>query len=440
MVIQFSVCQPFLLAVAFLLGSAVAADATNKWRSPNDATYQTANQGSVVEPTRYSGNRFPKETATSLRSDSCHQSLPASLFFPPPPIATDRYWAEVEYLLWWRAGHSLPPLVTTSPIGTAEGDVGILGQDDTMIVLGGRAVEGRSRPGGRVTWGSWLNPCQTLGLGTRFFALDNTALRYQTAETENPIIARPFFNALTSRQDSFVAAFPNVTNGSVQVQGHSEIYGGDVFLRKAAMVNRCRRLDLIIGYQFGRIDDELAIGTRLTSIAEGGTILQGTQVELTDFFTTRNEFHGGSIGVISHFHGRSCCGELLAKVGLGTMAQQAVINGTTVTTVPNTSPTMNPTGLLAQPSNIGVFRKDQLVVCPEIGVKVTWQFSPCVSVTAGYSMIYWNDVVLSADQIDFVVNPIQIPGPTIGKMRPAFPMNETDFWVHGLTVGVMCRF
>ena len=66
---------------------------------------------------------------------------------------------------------------------------------------------------------------------------------------------------------------------------------------------------------------------------------------------------------------------------------------------------------------------------------------------AGYTIMYWTNVVRPGDQIDRDVNttlapdfdadgtPIP-PGPLVGPFRPAFAFNETNVLIQGLNAGV----
>src|SRR6185295_14750619 len=69
----------------------------------------------------------------------------------PPP--TPRIWAEVEYLGWWTKGRDLPPLVTTSPIGTPFAQSGVLGQPTTQVLYGGNTVGDDMQNGKRLSIG-----------------------------------------------------------------------------------------------------------------------------------------------------------------------------------------------------------------------------------------------------------------------------------------------
>src|SRR5262245_20844531 len=109
------------------------------------------------------------------------QPIPArpELPAPVPPIAAPpaaamepgndrgpiRLWGSVEYLLGWTKGQFLPPLVTTSPVGTLPADAGVLGQPATAILFGNERVNTGVRDGGRFSIGYWLDDSRTLGLG-----------------------------------------------------------------------------------------------------------------------------------------------------------------------------------------------------------------------------------------------------------------------------------
>ena len=73
-----------------------------------------------------------------------------------------------------------------------------------------------------------------------------------------------------------------------------------------------------------------------------------------------------------------------------------------------------------------------------------WTFEPASSgATVGYSFIYWSRVVRPGDQIELDVNPDLLPpelDPVEGALRPRFAFNDTDYWLHGLNVGLECRF
>jgi hypothetical protein len=65
-----------------------------------------------------------------------------------------------------------------------------------------------------------------------------------------------------------------------------------------------------------------------------------------------------------------------------------------------------------------------------------------VRATVGYTFTYWSQVARAGEQISLDVNPtfLDPEAEFSGPLRPAFAFRYTDFWAHGLNVGVEARF
>src|SRR5436309_7902151 len=126
-----------------------------------------------------------------------------------------------------------------------------------------------------------------------------------------------------------------------------------------------RRVDLVGGYQFFRIDDWLQVDSSTTGTDINNIQTFGVTQALNDRFSTRNQFHGGLIGL----RGRMAHGQwslnVLGQVGIGNMNEQAIISGSTTTTS-NGNPSTSNGGLLAQPSNIGVHQRNVFCALPQL--------------------------------------------------------------------------
>src|SRR5262249_13371755 len=92
------------------------------------------------------GSCLPCGTAPECEAGPCCEDSCCEGVCGPP----GRVWVRGEYLLWWTKSSPLPPLVTTSPIGTPVGEAGVLGQFGTSILFGGESVSDNPRSGGRV--------------------------------------------------------------------------------------------------------------------------------------------------------------------------------------------------------------------------------------------------------------------------------------------------
>jgi hypothetical protein len=94
---------------------------------------------------------------------------------------------------------------------------------------------------------------------------------------------------------------------------------------------------------------------------------------------------------------------------------------------------------LAQSTNIGSYSRDVFAVVPEIDLNVGYQVTPHARLEAGYSFIYWSNVVRAGDQIDTSVNASYIPpGQTVvgDPTRPRFAFEQTSFWAQGVNFGL----
>ncbi|CAN5195571.1 hypothetical protein BH11PLA2_BH11PLA2_40910 [soil metagenome] len=368
--------------------------------------------------------------------------------------STPRYWVSAEYLLCWVRDGSAPPLVTTGTPASR----GILGVPGTRTISGDNLGYG-TRSGGRFNAGTWINCDATKGFEFGYFFLNGNSNQFQTSSSGTPgstVISRPFFNVITGRQDVELVAFPGIISGTVRTTSGSSLQGADANL----LCNLCRyipcptpccatdccptgclendsytyRVDFLAGPRWMQLNEDLVIAERLTDV-------NGNTFAVTDRFQTRNNFYGGQVGLRGEWQRGRYFVNVLGKVALGVNHQEVQIDGSTVITPVGGATSVSRGGLLAQPTNIGTYSRDQFSVIPEIGFNIGYQVTDHVRVYAGYYFLYWSNVVRPGDQIDPVVNPTQLstvagPGQLVGPARPAFQFNETDFWVHGISVGM----
>jgi Putative beta barrel porin-7 (BBP7) len=345
-------------------------------------------------------------------------------------------WGSVEFLMWWGKGTPLPPLVTTSPQGTIRDQAGVLGFPNTSVLFGDQLGGNKLQGGGRVTFGLWLDPDHNVTAGGRFFGLGGDTTRFSQASTGDPILARPFFNSQLNRQDSLLSAFPGLFQGGVNAHlTTNNIIGAEAFTEIMMVRDTLRRVDLVAGYQFFRMDDWLQIDSNST-LTQAGNPLAGLRVDVSDRFSTRNQFHGGEVGL----RGRMARGlwsiNVLGQIGLGNMNEQVTIAGTTTTTSPIGGSSTTGRGLLAQPSNIGTFERNKFVFIPQLIANLNYHVTPNLSFHIGYNFLWISDVALSGEQTDLNVN----LGQPVGPNRPRFVFRDQDYWLQGINWGMNWDF
>jgi hypothetical protein len=130
----------------------------------------------------------------------------------------------------------------------------------------------------------------------------------------------------------------------------------------------------------------------------------------------------------------------LAKLALGNTSSTVTIDGQTVTTTAAGTAT-TPGGLLAQPTNMGRFEQDHFTTITELGATLRRQLTCSLDFTFGYTLVYWSEVARAGDQVDFDLNPSQLPpGPLVGAPAPQFSFVTEGFWAQGLHFGLEYNF
>jgi hypothetical protein len=372
-----------------------------------------------------------------------------------------RIYAEVDYLSLWSKGNPLPPLVTTSPLGTPQSQAGRLPESATTeILFGNQNVDDERRNGGRVNIGYWLIDGEFLGVEGQYFTLQqgdttfNANSNFSGGDPNAIILARPFTNVdpifPEPIQDAALIAFPSpftlgqgtgTLDGSIDIRTTSNLQSAGALLRRLIWIDFTmqRRLDLLLGYRFLRIDDSVTINDSSTFIPSAGPI-PVTTFTSQDIFSSSNIFNGGEIGLKGQSqHGRLGF-EFVTKVAFGNNRQKTYINGWN-TIDSGGVVTDNVGGLLAQPTNIGTHQRDVFAIVPEADLALKWDITCNLRATVGYMFVYNNRVQRSGDAINLNVNPTQINGGTLdGSPQPEFYSTDTTWYAHGATAGVEYRW
>jgi hypothetical protein len=211
-------------------------------------------------------------------------------------------------------------------------------------------------------------------------------------------------------------------------------------------------LDGLAGARYIYLNDTLTMDQNITVLAGSAGIpfagaLQGpgSHFHLYDSFNVTNRFYGGQIGL--RLNWTYCNWDIgaVGKIGFGATTHAVNIDGsTTLTAIDGTSTTTNGSSL-AQASNIGSHNSTDFSVVPEVNATLGYQITPHLRLLVGYNVLYWNRIARAGGQIDRRIDLSQsptdqtfVPG-RIGT-TPAFLNNRTDFWTHGLNLGIELKF
>ncbi len=345
------------------------------------------------------------------------------------------YWARAEYMLWWTSGMNTAPLVTTgTPLSQ-----GVLGQPGTTTLFGNGDLADQSRSGARFTFGHWLDPAQCNGIEVNYMTLGSKTDAFNAGLNQFNILARPFFNTVTNAQDSRLIASPGLVQGTLNAAASSDLQGVEVLYRRKGCEPMGCHIDWVVGYRFAELKDRVRIDESTASLS-GPTA--GTTFDLFDQFDTRNSFHGAEFGLVGDWQIDDCWScEAFAKFAIGGTTYNAGIAGQTTTTDAAAASTTAQGGLLAQGTNIGNYRSDDVASMGEFGFMLRRQLACGLSATVGYNFLYWSNVTRAGEIIDTTINTSQIaPGTLAGAARPTIIQKVDDFWAQGLRFGLEYRY
>ncbi len=341
-----------------------------------------------------------------------------------------------------------------------------LGAPGTTVLFGDATVGDDMRSGFRTTMGVWLDCCHKWSVEFEYLSLGERSNEFNMFSTGFPILARPFFNVETNAQASELVAFPGTLQGTVTADARTYFQGAGVtFSRNICGCNSCDccescgcgegetcggdcccppmlhccRTDLLIGFRYYNLSDFVGVTEDLSVTAPGPT--QGTVVTVSDNFRARNDFYGSEIGLRTQIYRGRWSFEVLTKVAMGNNHQTITINGQTTNTPLGGVTQTYDGGILAGPTNSGVYQKDQFTVIPQLGLELGYQLSCHWRAYVGCDLMYWGAVSRAADQIDLNLDPRNFPPITAqGLPFPQFPGKTDAFWAEGLHLGLERRF
>ena len=362
-----------------------------------------------------------------------------------PPVARNnglggRAWVRAEYLMWSADRLRTPALITTSPMGTPQATAGVLGETGTSVLYGGSGINNDPHSGGRLRGGYWWDQANKFGIEGELFMLGEQSSQYQATSTGDPIIARPFFDIVNGQESADLVAFPGVVQGSIQATALTNLASGGIWMRfdphgtgSPCDARSGRKLNGVLGYRYMKLEDDIGISENIESLDPANPSTSAIQ----DGFTTDNIFNGVEVGAVYEADRGPLFIEAFSKIAVGNNHQVANITGFSDITELGLLERF-PGGVLAQRTNIGSYSRDELALIPQLGLTLGWRVTRRFSLTMGYTLVYFSNVVRAGDQISTDINPNLFPReatPFSGALRPEFAWRESDFWANGLSFG-----
>ena len=340
-------------------------------------------------------------------------------------------WFESETLLWWAKGMGGGPLVVGGNNPTVNPTNPLAGGPNNPI--GNELLVGM-----RLNLGVWADCNQNFGVGARGWGIltDGSNRTYTNGGNSTGI---PFFNTSIGAPDTFLvnvsAGINGANTGTIQVKSDVDLVAGELYGRSLLLREGSSRVDLLGGYTFVRLDSELGLTSQFTD-GITNTVQNGTVITTQDTFGTKNQFHGGHIGLLNEISKGRFTFSAIGKVALGNVHQSTTISGQRTEVPPNQPSSTAARGLFAQSSNVGTISRDQFTFLPEAGAKMKYQLGRA-QLGIGYTMLLFPSVVMAGDQIDRNVDIGNIGFP---MAAPGARLVSNTFFLHGLDLGFTFKF
>jgi hypothetical protein len=389
------------------------------------------------------------------------------------PQVPGRFYGGIEYLYWWAKPAPLSvPLVSSGPIAaTHHGLLGVPAVDasETSILYGAphdpaqggndsQAFRGFS--GGRLTAGYYLDEQRCFAIEGSGFVLQQQNAGYQVrgGTDGNPVLGIPVYNSkpyqigtmiIQQGEDSLPFSLPDssararangIITGGTYINNKIDFWGADLSGVISLYHGANWEVSGVIGPRYLDLSESFSMTTDIEGITGPYKGQYGT---VSDNFSTRNEFYGADLGLRGKYTDRPWSVEITAKVAPGVNHGIETVAGGFDSYFFSSPHATGPEGVFAQPANEGQTTSDRFCIVPELDFKIGYELTPWLTATFGYDFLYMSSVIRPTDQIDRGVPKGQTfnqADPTIATDSPAKKYQVTDFFMHGITLGLEFSF
>jgi hypothetical protein len=341
-------------------------------------------------------------------------------------LSPETLFGSIDLLLMFRKGDGVPPLASNAALNV----------NGVQVFAGGETILKDMTAGGRLVIGAWLDRYKDRSFVARGWFAGEESYGYSANQNTQPVLGRPFLNVTDGQvpaDDIRIIASPGRAGGELNINADNNVYGADFSIRQLWYKRFGGTVDLLYGYQYMRMDDSMRIGSRATSLNDDFAPV-GAVIAVSDEFAAENEFHGGQLGIASHYREGAWSFSSLAKLGFGSIRRRSVLTGSTFTSIDGNNAT-DPNGLLVRSTNSGTRNDDTFGWVPELDLTLGWQRYPSFDLTFGYHVIAMTDAL----QVSGMIDPnlaTNLASPPTGAQRPSPTFRHGTFYVQGIHFGL----
>lgn len=382
--------------------------------------------------------------------------------YPNPLLRTT---VTLEYLNWWVKAQTISsPLVTSGPLSQTGVNVLYTNHEANDFergfrerIVGQGDIDFGSLSGVRFGLTRWTDSQKVFGFQTSTFVFEKGTERaaFSGGDLGTLLIARPFFNTRTDSESALYISNPALgITGSLLTESTLRFNGVELNgLYRTSLGDLPHYSYVFVGLRTLGLNETLGVAhvSRPILGTTGGPSYLGVPLNANeavlsyDRLQTQNRFYGTQVGLRWQYTADRFTMGLTGKIGIG-------MNQTIIENTGETGLYRNGVGIANTAGGfftVGDNRRRSFEVTfgyvPELMFDVMWEVAPNFRLRLGYNFLYWAAVVRPANVYERAVNGALIPsspefGLTGGGSRPASVARQTDFWAHGLVLGIEWRF
>ena len=341
-------------------------------------------------------------------------------------------------LLWFTQSRNLPPLIVGNP-----NDISViprLDQPGVQTLFGDGEGDDEMSVGVRLDYGKYLS--DNIGIGGRFWTLaDNSVSASYNASNYNGSLGIYNFDynptvAPNPGNDSVVLS---ANNGGLNVLGNArvedsvELWAAEAYARLKFSCNKNCRLDFIGGFSHINLENDFGLNANVVDVT-------GLVRSYSDSLSTENEFNGGQVGFEMVMNRGRWMARSLTKVHLGNMEQTATASGSRSQVAAGGGAATTLDGGIFTVDTLGTATDDTFAFIPEVNFKLAYRFRKNVLLSAGYSFLYFDSVVMASDILDRNIDGQAVNSFTTPNFLTTPVIQDSSFWVQGVDLGIVIDF
>lgn len=324
---------------------------------------------------------------------------------------TNQWFGAAEVMLMFRSGDTLPVLATGS----------------NGARFGGERYYDDMTAGGRFKLGTWLDPYHCNSLVFRGWGAGKESFGFGINSSQSPTISRPFIDLSPTAPNPpnnvlLIASAADGLTGSLNINGASEVYGGDIAIHRQWQAGLGGVIEVLYGYQHMRMNEDLAISS---TTFDGPNSLV---IDRRDYFDADNEFHGGEFGLATRYREGCWSFDGMIKVAAGSIKRTATLEGSSAG-IGDTQ------GLLVRSSNAGKFSDSTFGWVPELDATIGYRYTQNLDFTIGYHVVAMTDALQVSGVLDRQLG-VNADFPNSQPARPSFNPRFDTFYVQSIHFGL----